>query len=341
MSRKGTAHRPSQSHQEFVITSDGRKVRNTAYNPKSNHQSTSSSASAVRSDFGQEGTDYEDNINYSEKQKRDFRRQLAEDVTSGLNSLDSVLDKLDNGENLTVDDVKNVSGLGRFMYELKTMDPGKSQQILSDYGIKDLEKTDWQAEDDYSSKLWKSSTECKRVDFNSSDPGYPNAIVSKKTKMRHNDGTSYPVEHTDISFDADSPGDISEIAYREANGENFRVEVNRLGEDDYSHSVYATGDQSIERGGRTVHQRVMNGSENSIISLSMQTYNGKGMSIGVVPAVSENKVKPGTFVDYSYQGKVGESPIVATWEEKDGTKYQSVYHVGDQSVAEPGEPKKI
>lgn len=341
MSRKGTAHRPSQSHQEFVTTSDGRKVRNTAYNPKSNHQSTSSSASAVRGDFGQEDTSYEDNINYSEKQKRDFRRQLAEDVTSGLNSLDSVLDKLDNGENLTVDDVKDVSGLGRFMYELKTMDPGKSQQILSDYGIKDLEKTEWQAEDDYSSKLWKSSTECKRVDFNSSDPGYPNAIVSKKTKMRHNDGNSYPVEHTELYFDANSPGDISEIAYRESNGENFRVEVNRLGEYDYSHSVYASGDQSIERGGRTVSQRVMNGSENSIISMSMQTYNGKGMSIGVVPAVSENKVKPGTFVDYSYQGKIGESPIVATWEEKDGTRYQSVYHVGDQSVAEPGEPKKI
>ena len=341
MSRKGTAHRPSQSHQEFVTTSDGRKVRNTAYNPKNNHKSTSSSASAARSDFGQEDTNYEDIINYSEKQKRDFRRQLAEDVTSGLNTLDSVLDKLDNGENLTVDSVKDISGLGRSMYELATMDPGKSQQILSDYGIKDLEKTEWQAEDDYSSKLWNSSTKCKRVDFDSSDPGYPNAIVSKKLKYVFNDGTSHPVEHTELYFNAESPGDISEIAYRDGNGENFKIEVSRLGEDDYSHSVYASGDQSIERGGRTVSQRVMNGSENSIISLSMQTYNGKGMSIGVVPAVSENKVKPGTFVDYSYQGKIGESPIVATWEEKDGTRYQSVYHVGDQSVAEPGEPKKI
>lgn len=74
MSRKGTAHRPSQSHQEFVTTSDGRKVRNTAYNPKNNHKSTSSSASAARSDFGQEDNNYEDIINHSEKEKRDFRR---------------------------------------------------------------------------------------------------------------------------------------------------------------------------------------------------------------------------------------------------------------------------
>lgn len=341
MSRKGTAHRPSQSHQEFVTTSDGRKVRNTAYNPKSNHQPTSSSASVVRSDFGQEDTSYEDIINHSEKQKRDFRRQLSEDVTSGLNTLDSVLDKLDNGENLTVDSVKDISGLGRSMYELATMDPGKSQQILSDYGIEDLKKTDWKAKDDYSSKLWNSSDEYKSVDFNSSDPGYPNSIVSKKSKIRENDGTSYPVEYTELYFDSQSPGDISKITYRDGNGENFKIKVSRIGEDDYSHSVYATGDQSVERGGRTVSQRVLNGSEKSLIGLSMQTHNGKGISIGVVPAVSEDKVKPGTFVDYSYQGKMGESPIVATWEEKDGTKYQSVYHVGDQDVAEPGEPKRI
>lgn len=34
MSKKNTAHRPSQSDQEWVITQDGRRVRNTAYQPK-------------------------------------------------------------------------------------------------------------------------------------------------------------------------------------------------------------------------------------------------------------------------------------------------------------------
>ena len=34
MSKKNTAHRPSQSDQEWVITQDGQRVRNTAYQPK-------------------------------------------------------------------------------------------------------------------------------------------------------------------------------------------------------------------------------------------------------------------------------------------------------------------
>ena len=42
MRRKKTAHRPSQSHMEFVKNSHGETVRNTAYNGKKNnlHSST-------------------------------------------------------------------------------------------------------------------------------------------------------------------------------------------------------------------------------------------------------------------------------------------------------------
>ena len=49
--RKLTAHRPSQSSQEFVINSRGEKVRNTAYTPHSKQPPQERGSMPVRNDF--------------------------------------------------------------------------------------------------------------------------------------------------------------------------------------------------------------------------------------------------------------------------------------------------
>lgn len=111
--RKNLAHRPSQSHLEFVKNSHGETVRNTAYDgdSKKTHSGTHGDLKELKSE-----STYEDNNAsiLAALQKPLSRSELEDIAQDALDNVSYVSEKINNDERLTQDDIHSMS----LMYDI-------------------------------------------------------------------------------------------------------------------------------------------------------------------------------------------------------------------------------
>lgn len=133
--RKDTAHRPSQSDQEFVLRSDGTKVRNTAYKPR---VSSRSEPQKYSSEEFTEDTTHMDTQNTRVIEEQPYQSQdIDQDLyDSGLDSVFDIVDRLNARAPLSYSSVENMSKLIRKMGTARRHgDTSAEEKTLQEDGI--------------------------------------------------------------------------------------------------------------------------------------------------------------------------------------------------------------
>lgn len=159
---------------------DGRKVKNTAYKPKSKQSDGSVDAKAskdeLRSDFGSPSQSIEPG-------------DVSETLNEGFDSLESILDVLEQNNTPSPDDHGNIHGLARNLYETQQGIVNNLYEVLHGYGIDGI------SSERVIMPLIGQHAERYSIDIESTDPNMPSSI---STYIQ--DTLDGIVDHTTLEF---------------------------------------------------------------------------------------------------------------------------------------------
>ena len=191
--RKKTAHRPSQSHMEFVKNSHGETVRNTAYEPDKNnnsHSSGTTNINSIRSDIASGDTSQSNSEDITQRLSRGmYQDEVDEFVDVTLDKINFSVQKIDSRETLTSDDIQDFGDLQAVMqaYESShTMSsPGRNiydnteaiSNTLDDCGYK---VKCYRKDRTTNHNNWLPDLQETRVTIDSNDPDMPTEFFCKK-----------------------------------------------------------------------------------------------------------------------------------------------------------------
>lgn len=321
MAKKNTAHRPSQAHQEYVTTKDGRKVRNTAYKPRQNN--ASASQSSVSDTISGEMASAHPSSALS-----DFDRAEA-----GLENLDSIIETMESGKTISAEQGRELDNFVEAIGNAKNN--SDITGLLQSYGIRSIEHTD-----DTRDSLAAGEIRKQSVKIVSDDPNIP-SLINKQTigKNRYSD---HERSLTTVLFGRDNTTDYTHMTISINPVDNdVSVTTGIKGEaDEFKEITSENGDVMRLKGGVYKEHVIQPGSSDGI---ELTMWRDKDLNsldkIDNIQTVHDAGMAQGAAVTYQYNDEG--NAIVASWEE-DGTTMYSEYEVkgkGAKQVAVPGQKR--
>lgn len=308
MAKKDTAHRPSQGNQEYVTTADGRKVRNTAYKPNPKHEdgavAAKTSKDELRSDFSGSSHGVEPG-------------DVSETLSEGFDSLESILDVLEQKNTPPPDNHGEIHSLSKNLYDAQQEIVNNLYEVLHGYGIEGVT-----TEKSIMPTL-TGDVEKHTVTFDSTDPNIP---ASMNTFVEET--LAGPIDHTTILFKEGN--ELGVQAVRFSRQDHFlgvdSVTTYTASGDKITDLRYAHGDTEHFENHRLLSQTINPKSMRNINLDMWRNYDPSTLDELELRSVHASGMAKDATVTYRYNDD--ESRIQATWEE-DGKQRLAEYEIVD------------
>ena len=310
MAKKTTAHRPSQSDQEYVIMSDGRKVRNTAYIPSAKKNTTgNATAHAVSQELASQTlADYDSHV------------QTAE---TGLDGMINVIDSIKKEESLNTDDALSIMDLPKSLHAVRETNQDDFYALMDEYGFDNI-SVGYEVRDTFA----RGDVEKYSIKINSDDKNMPTSIkteIEQPNKFHPNNA----MKITTVFFDGNNDTDVKHMTVSE-NSNGVNILRQRKNGKTISDIIDNNGDVMHFENSMVTKHTIQPGN-NTEIKLKLLQEEADGFDVvDIENTVHDDGLAQNSPVEYTYNSDA--SKVIASWNE-DGVEMRRDYELeGNKSI---------
>lgn len=302
MAKKTTAHRPSQSDQEYVIMSDGRKVRNTAYVPSAKKNTTgNATAHAVSQELASQTlADYDSHV------------QTAE---TGLDGMINVIDSIKKEESLNTDDALSIMDLPKSLHAVRETNQDDFYAIMDEYGFEQV-LTSYDTEGVFSN----GEKETSFIIIDSDDKNMPTHVRTEVEQTNKNNPDSI-VKKTSVYFDEKNDSDVTHMTMTQSSHSSSIVRYDKNG--DRHTDIFDNNGNMVGYRNSIVQNQTIQPSADAEIKLHLFNENYDRFEIvNIENSVHDDGLAQNSPVAYTYTDDA--SKVVAAWND-DGVEMRRDY----------------
>lgn len=309
MTKKQTAYRPSQANQEYVTMSDGRKVRNTAYNPsKTSSAASGKHTNAVIGDIRGEA--------HLTSHLPTPEPPTGLPLRLGMEALEEMLDGFEEGYFPVIDgQTDRFHGIAKQLHELNESGDTKAlQSLLDGHTINSIE-TEVGKESNIHGTFPKYT-----VKINSDDPLMPTSIST------YTHYTPIETDTTIITFDENTGYQVAGVqveGQRGINGYDSVTTIMKNG-NTTTDTEYHDGNYYHLENGEIITQTMFNDSDHDIKLKMWRDYDTH-----VAHNIDIQTIHDAGLAGYSpvtYRNDDSKESIIAMWEQN-GKNYTTKYKI--------------